>query len=261
MKNGIADFIFSYSQPIVCAAIHNGHDVRGDVEQNLYISEEDRLREEDPFTEIFTELASNLIIVNTSRFEVDVNRSKAKSLYLKPEDSWGLKVWKDIPDSDLISISHQKYDNFYENVRKHFYMLEKKFGYFFVYDIHSYNHRRGGPNADPDDPQLNPEIIIGTSNMPDKWKPLVNKLQQKLSKGNYMGRNLDVRVNVKYPGGYFPRWIHNNFPNSACCITLEFKKIFMDEWTSVLQRDKLLLLREILFTSFKDINKYLKQKK
>ncbi len=36
--------------PIVATAIHNGHDVRPEVRELLAISEEDRLREEDPFT-------------------------------------------------------------------------------------------------------------------------------------------------------------------------------------------------------------------
>ena len=180
MRNGIADFIFSYSQPIVCTAIHNGHDVRGDVERNLSISEEDRLREEDPFTEIFTELSPNLIIVNKSRFEVDLNRPRERSVYVTPEDSWGLKVWKEKPGSDIRSASYAQYDNFYESLREYFHKMEKKFGSFFVYDIHSYNHRRNGPEAEPDDPEKNPEIILGTSNMPEKWYPLVQKVEQKL---------------------------------------------------------------------------------
>ncbi len=49
----LADFNFSYDSPIVCTAIHNGHEVSEEVFNNLALSEETRLREEDPFTDRF----------------------------------------------------------------------------------------------------------------------------------------------------------------------------------------------------------------
>ena len=36
---------------------------------------------------------------------------------------------------------------------------------------------------------------------------------------------------MKFRGGNFSRWIHENFPESGCSIAIEFKKFFMDEWT------------------------------
>lgn len=235
----LADFNFSFNSPIVCTAIHNGHDVSKEVLKNLAVFEETRLMEEDPYTERFTKFSSNTIIARTSRFEVDLNRSKEKCIYMKSEDAWGLKTRKEVPSDLEISQSLEKYHQFYTSVNNRFTQLENKFGKFFVYDIHSYNHHRKGSDADFDDPKLNPEIIIGINNMSEKWFPLVDKIQNKLTSFDYFGRSLDARINVKFTGGHFSRWIHNNFPDSACCIAIEFKKIWMDEWTGDIYEDKL----------------------
>lgn len=235
----LAEFDFKYDSPIVCAAIHNGHFVSAEVQKNLAVTEDIRLMEEDPYTERFTRFSSNTIIVGTSRFEVDLNRPIEKCIYTSPEDAWGIQTRKEIPAKQVIAQSLEMYNDFYASAKEHFTKLEKKFGKFFVYDIHSYNHHRKGQEADFDDPMLNPEIIIGTSNMPEKWFPLVDKIKNKLTAFDYFGRSLDARINVKFPGGQFSRWIHNNFPDSACCIAIEFKKIWMDEWTGQIYEDNL----------------------
>jgi hypothetical protein len=51
-----------------------------------------------------------------------------------------------------------------------------------------------------------------------------------------MGRQLDVRENVKFFGGQLPRWIHEKFPNSVCTLAIEVKKFFMHEWTNELDQ-------------------------
>jgi len=244
--NKLAEFNFKLESPIVCTAIHNGHDVSLEVFNNLAVPKDIRLMEEDPYTERFTEMSSNTIIGKTSRFEVDLNRSVEKCIYLESKDAWGITTRKTEPSELVISKSIKEYHEFYSSAKVYFKQLEEKFGRFFVYDIHSYNHHRKGSNAEFDDPKLNPEIIIGTNNMPDKWSPLVDKIKNKLTKYDYFGRHLDSRINVKFPGGHFSRWIHTNFPDSACCIAIEFKKIWMDEWTGNIYEDKLNKLIEAL---------------
>jgi hypothetical protein len=98
--------------------------------------------------------------------------------------------------------------------------------------LHSYNHLRQGPDGAPADPRENPEVNIGTGTMNrEYWAPIVDRFITDLSSVDYMGRQLDVRENVKFKGGNFSRWIHETFPNSVCAIAIEFKKFFMDEWT------------------------------
>ena len=45
------------------------------------------------------------------------------------------------------------------------------------------------------------------------------------------GHRLDVRVNVRFRGGFLCRWIVEHYPDTACPLAIEFKKVFMDEWT------------------------------
>lgn len=217
--------------PIVGAAIHCGHQVRNNLRKYLALSELERLREEDPFTDGWADVASNTIKVFRSRFEVDVNRSPEKAIYLKPEDAWGLQVWNEnLPDS-IIEESIAAYDAFYDSVKTMLSNIYHQHGYVIVLDIHTYNHKREGANGPEANPAENPEVNLGTSNMKRKhWAPVVDGFMEDLRQFDYFGRQLDVRENVKFKGGYFANWIHSNFPES-CVLSIEFKKFFMKEWT------------------------------
>jgi N-formylglutamate deformylase len=65
------------------------------------------------------------------------------------------------------------------------------------------------------------------------WSPIVDRFITDLRNFNFLGRNLDVRENLRFRGGNFPRWIHENFPKKGCALAIEFKKFFMDEWTGI----------------------------
>ena len=203
--------------PIVAAAIHDGHELRYDVSEIMKLSSDDRLREEDPHTGEWTFVGDSKIIVSRSRFELDLNRPREKAVYQKPEDAWGLDIWKNL---------------FYKEVNEIFSNLEKQFGHFVVLDLHTYNHMRNGTDGEPADPKLNPEVNIGTGTMNrNKWGNLIDRFISDLHNFDYDGRKLDVRENIKFKGGQFSRWIHQTFPQSVCSISIEFKKFFMNEWT------------------------------
>lgn len=240
--------------PLIAAAIHSGHKIRSELKKNLIVSTNDRAREEDRFTSKFTKISDNRIVVQTSRFEVDLNRTREKAFYLSPKDAWGLDIWKKLPNKKDISISISQYDRFYQEIKTYISELIKKFGKIVIFDIHSYNHRRNGPNEKPDDPQKNPEIIIGTSNMNiKKWENILKTLERSFKDLDYFDRKLNVRRNVKYPGGNFARWIHRNFPESVCVFSIEFKKIFMNEWTGELYSSSFQQLYSILEQTKKEV--------
>lgn len=218
--------------PLIAAAIHDGHVVRPEVEEAVALAPAQRLREEDPFTGEWTNVAETRIVGRRSRFEVDLNRPPDQAVYLKPEDAWGLDVWRQAPQPTIIDRSLKQYDRFYEEVARVLDRKTEQYGRFVVYDLHSYNHRRGGPDAEPEEAELNPEVNIGTGTMDrQRWGPVVDAFIDTLRSVDFMGRRLDVRENVKFSGGYFVEWIHSNYPDSGCGLAIEFKKIFMDEWT------------------------------
>jgi len=236
--------------PLVATAIHDGHEVRAELTELLALDEDERLREEDPFTADWTSVADNRVVGLRSRFEVDLNRPREKAVYLTEEDAWGLKVWKSRPGPEIVLRSLSGYDNFYSEVGSFFRELEDIYGHFVVFDLHSYNHRRSGPDGIPADPAYNPQVNIGTATMDrKKWAPIVDRFIADLRAFEFNGRHLDVRENIKFKGGQFPRWIHENFPESGCAIAIEFKKFFMDEWTGKPDNEQMERIRSaITFT-------------
>ena len=233
--------------PLIATAIHDGHRIREEALELIALEEPNRLREEDPYTGGWTEVAPTRVIGLHSRFEVDLNRPREKAIYILPEDAWGLHVWKSRPPEAIVAASLAQYDAFYADVRKLLSTLETRFGKFVVFDLHTYNHRREGPDGPPADPQGNPEVNLGTGTMDrDLWGPLVDRFVEDLRSFDFLGRHLDVRENVKFKGGNFPRWIHQNFPGTGCALAIEFKKFFMDEWTGKLDERECRAIRRAL---------------
>jgi hypothetical protein len=222
------------SGPVIATAIHDGHHVRDDILRRFALSDSDRLREEDPHTGAWTSAAPTRVIGLRSRFEVDLNRPREQAVYIRPEDAWGLTVWSDELPGDAIEESLAEYDEFYRNLHQLFSAKVLECGRFVVVDIHTYNHRRGGPDGECADPEANPQVNVGTRTIPsrERWAPLIDRFLGDLTSFEFPGGQLDVRENVKFFGGNLARWTHEHFPETGCVLSVEFKKFFMDEWTS-----------------------------
>ena len=227
----IANFVLG-DAPIVAIAVHDGHNVRPELEPRFNLSEHERLREEDPFTGRWTTIAPSRIVAVRSRFEVDFNRPREKAIYRTPADAWGLHVWKDDLSETEIKTSLAAYDAFYAMTRTLLSHLVERWKTVFVFDLHSYNHRRQGPECAAADAAGHPEVNIGTGTLDrSRWGPLADRFIQDLGEHDFLGRRLDVRENVCFQGGQLSRWIHEEFGGNVCSLAIEFKKIFMDEWT------------------------------
>lgn len=218
--------------PLVATAIHDGAAVRTEITPLLALGQEERLREEDPYTAGWTGVAANRVVVFRSRFEVDLNRPRDQAVYLTPEDAWGLHVWKERPSPEVVGRSLAVYDAFYDQMRHLLDGLVARHGRVVVFDLHSYNHRRQGPDGPPDDPELNPDVNLGTGTMDrQRWAPMVDRFLGELASYDLLGRRLDVRENVRFRGGQLAKWAHETFPETVCVLAIEFKKFFMDEWS------------------------------
>ena len=218
--------------PVVATAIHDGHRIRDSLLPYLAISDSDRRREEDPLTAIFLSAADTTLRLRSSRFEFDVNRPRGKAISSDPADTWGLKIWKDtLPDTE-IERSLARHDRFYETAVVLLDSLLEDWGSLLVLDIHSYNHRRDGASAAPANQRDNPDIDLGVTTLdPQRWGDAVRGFEESLGDSRVGGKKLDIRRNVRYPsGGHFPEWIYSRYGKSICTISLEYKKIFMDEW-------------------------------
>jgi hypothetical protein len=220
--------------PVVATAIHDGHDLRPEIATCMALAEDDRLREEDPFTGEAVRGVAAHVIAHRSRFEFDLNRGADSAIYRTPEQSWGLDVWGSGGlDDAMAARSLELHAAYYAMLGKLLDDVARRHPKFLVLDVHSYNHRRDGPDADPTPPAEAPDINIGTFSMPrDEWAWLVDPLMEEMRAFDFNGRKLDVRENVAFQGkGEQTRFIHDRYPARACAIALEFKKFYMDEWT------------------------------
>jgi N-formylglutamate deformylase len=235
------------SGPLVSAAIHSGHAIRSSLLDSICLTESERLREEDPFTDILADVAPTRLVGRRSRFEVDLNRPREESVYLTPEQAWGLAVWRKPLDPTIAEQSRRLHDLFYATARGLLQHLVEANGRVVVLDVHTYNHRRNGPAAAVADVAENPDVNVGTGSMNrELWRPVVDGLIGELRDCRINGRPLDVRENVKFQGGHFSRWIHREFPGVVCAPAIEFKKTFMDEWTGDVDHAHLMQLRDAL---------------
>ena len=249
------------NSPIIVAAIHDGHEIRKELKEYLALNEQARLREEDPFTGKWLSISDNTITTETSRFEVDLNRPREKAVYLKPEDSWGLKVWKSELPEEYYKDSIKKFDIFYTELEKQINHLLEKNKYVVVYDLHSYNYKRNGADAPPEDDIQNPELNLGTGTLDRKfWAPVIDRFITDSRTYNFMGRNIDVRENIKFKGGYLARWIHQKYPKSVCSLSIEFRKFFMDEWTGLPDKEIIAEIGKLLTFTVDGLLEELKKK-
>ena len=221
--------------PIVATAIHNGHGLRPEVADLMTLPEANRLREEDPHSADWTVEFDTRLVPDRSRFEVDLNRPRQGAVYRAPGDAWGLDLWTRPLSDEVVAESLARYDRFYGEMRRILDDKQRRHGRFVVLDLHTYNHRRSGPDAPPDDPAGNPEVNVGTGSLDrGRWGGLVDRFMADIAGFDLLGRTLDVRENVRFRGGYLSRWVHENYPESGCCLAIELKKFFMDEWTGEL---------------------------
>ena len=234
---------------MLATAIHDGHALRPEVAREMALSDADRLREEDPFTGEAVRDVPFHLIVHRSRFEFDLNRGSESAVYSTPEQAWGLKVWKGgelSPEIARRSLSlHADYYRMLATLTDDLAARHERFA---VIDVHSYNHRRSGPDGEPTPQEKAPDINIGTFSMPrEQWAFLVDPLMEAMSAFDFNGRRLDVRENVAFQGkGEQTRFIHERHPGRACAIALEFKKFFMDEWSGEPDQAELNAMRQFI---------------
>ncbi|MBD8022855.1 N-formylglutamate amidohydrolase [Microbacterium gallinarum] len=226
------EFLGQWDGQFVATAIHNGHDVRPDLAAEFALPEPDRLREEDPHTDRIGALIPARVVVNRSRFEVDLNRARDEAVYRSSEDAWGLEILQDPPlADDLVAGSLDVYDSFYAELGRRLDEVAAR-GPFVVFDVHSYNHRRDGADADPAPAGENPEVNVGTGSLDrDRFGGVVDVFIDALHGAHTSTGPLDVRENVRFRGRQLAAWTHARYPGRAVVLALEFKKTFMDEWT------------------------------
>ena len=234
--------------PIVATAIHDGHELRPEVADAMALPDDERLREEDPFTGQAVTGVPTHIVVHRSRFEFDLNRAADEAVYCTPEQCWGLNVWHEPPEKAFVDSSLAIHAAYYRMLGDLLDEVAAEHGRFVLIDVHSYNHRRDGSDANAMPQSEAPDINIGTFSMPrEQWAFLLDPLMAEMRRFDFNGRKLDVRENVAFQGkGEQTRFVHERYPDKGCAIALEFKKFFMDEWSGQPDPAELAAMREFI---------------
>ncbi|MFW2440031.1 MAG: N-formylglutamate amidohydrolase [Arenicellales bacterium] len=217
-------------EPALCAAIHNGGNIRSDLESLCLLSQKERYYEEDPFTASFIDQQPITLIAHDSRYEYDLNRATKECVY---ETAWGKDVWKEPLSANEIATSKEKHAQFYRIVSAVVDALVEDFGQCLVYDIHSYNYRR---HERKDLPVFN----LGTSSVThEKWRPAIDSWLAQLNEMSVEGVDVTAAENdIFYGKGNLAAHCHGLYDNVLVLAT-EVKKVFMDELAG--EEDKLVL--------------------
>jgi len=239
--------------PLVATAVHNGHEVRADVTKLLALDEGTRLREEDPFTDFFATAFGTSVVVLRSRFEVDLNRSRQEAIYGNADEAWNLEVWKKPLPAAMKDESLRLYDRFFADLQTLLDDVVATYGGFVLYDLHSYNYRRQGPDSAPAPPEENPVVNLGTGSLPEAWRGVADTFLDVLRTHELAGVSIDARENVKFRGRHVASWVHENYGEIACALAIELKKVWMDEWTGEVDVQRQAALRHALLATVEPV--------
>ncbi len=209
-------------EPALCAAIHNGSQLRSELVDNCLLSQTERYYEEDPFTASFVAQQAITLTGNDSRYEYDLNRNSNECVY---ETAWGKEIWKTPLSPESIAISKAKHAQLDRRVGVIVEALVEDFGYCVIYDNHSYNYRR---HKRSDLPVFN----LGTSSVKnDKWRPIIDSWLDMLNNIKVDDVQITAAENDIFSGkGHLAIHCHDLYDNVLVLAT-EVKKVFMNELT------------------------------
>ena len=253
-------FVGEWHGPVVATSVHAGHELRPEIAEAMVLDEATRLREEDPFTDRIAAVVPDRAITTRSRFEADLNRPRREAVYRRPEACWGLDVWHGGTLSrELYERSLATYDAFYDALAPRLDALAER-GPFVLLDVHSYNHRRDGADAEPAPAEDNPEVNVGTASVDrETFGPLVERFLADVRAPTAGCGEVDARENVAFEGRALAWFVHDRYPGVGCVLALEFKKTWMDEWTGEVDDARLDCVRASLAATLPGLHEELER--
>jgi hypothetical protein len=236
-------FDIDISVPYIATAIHAGHNVREELLPLMCISEEARLFEEDPATEIMIRGCRSAVWALDSRAEYDLNRPTELALPLSPEMFWGVTVYKEQPDEKMNMASLEKYESFYRFMGTWITVILEKFGHCTVYDIHSYNISRQVEKGIANPPVFN----LGTALLDRKrWGKAIDNWLEYLKNITVPGIKNFTTENLVFLGkGELCRRL-SSWNENILVLPTEVSKIYMDEHNGVIYPEIVGAIKESL---------------
>jgi hypothetical protein len=223
---------FHLLKPCSCAAVvmHTGSRIRPELMDAMIVEQEDRFREEDPYADVFVSELPIRIIARDSRFEYDLNRVRRKSIYPYGEKKFGLDVWnRELNDHEKAPalLKHREFHDLVDLVMQ---FLLKKMRFVVVFDMHTYCYQRDSKPEWYEDP--NPEINLGTTAVNrDVFGEVIETFKSNLRGQIINSHEVRVEENSVFEGGYLSMRLSRKWFDKVLVMAIEYKKIFMDEWS------------------------------
>ncbi len=227
------------ASPLLGTALHFHHAVRDDIAGKLKLDDAGRYLEEDPETHRFLGPLTHTLTPNQSRYEMDLNRPPDTTLYTKPSLAWGQQVWDTPLDQYEREFSLEKWYEFHTMVDCAVEDAIDRFGYAVVFDFHAYNYQRKGPtNWRTDD---KPVINLGTRHLDldGRGRDIVEFFLKGIQQHTVLGEACMVQENGVFYGGYLNRRLSHLFGPKVVTLSVEYKKVYMDENTGEVFEDVL----------------------
>ncbi len=230
---GSAEFHFGKPSGCLGVALHNGSRVRPGLHEAMEVDQEERFREEDPFTDAFLREFPFRLVARDSRFEYDLNWEIEKCIYPRDKKKWGLQIWKRSLTSEEIDVTYDKYKEFHALMDLVINHILDHYPHAVVFDIHSFCYRRNEEMRWWEDNR--PEINLGTQYINrDHFSTLINLFLEEVSGITVEGHFLRVAENELFPGGYLTRKYAVSHNRQVLVLAIEYKKVFMNELTGEL---------------------------
>ncbi len=231
--DGIVTLSLREYGPMLCTAIHDGHHMFNWLKENCLLNEQERLQEEDPHTAVLLKDMGMVVQAMDSRYMYDLNRQPGEALY---EVAWDKPVWKKPLADNERKVLLKRHSLYYQLLSEIVETLLARYDRCLLIDLHSYNGHRQRKGA--------PLFNIGTHFIDtEEFGGALSCLLEQLAQIRLDGVDCSVACDDVFSGkGYQAEFLHTHYPR-CLCISLEIKKVFMDEITGETDQRKLTALQ------------------
>lgn len=221
------------STPIIGTALHYNGRIRRDMWPKLALDRPSRYYEEDPETHKFLGSLMHTLTPNQSRFELDLNRPPDTTIYTKPSLAWGLETWKEPMTQYEREFTLEKWYEFQTMIDAAVEHAVEQFGYAIIFDFHSYNYQRKEYVDWRTDGK--PVINLGTRHLSldARGTEIKDWFFDRLRQHTVLGEECLVEENGVFYGGYLNRRLSHLYQHRCITLSVEYKKVYMDERTGI----------------------------